>query len=118
MRRGLVLLVNSHHDPPVFSRGIRFPPVVASISLPETWRAYLMGTPANLIGGRVREARLACFPVVTQEQLAILVQLAGLSITQVQISKIENLARPVTDFELVFIAKALGVSASWLLGEE
>jgi transcriptional regulator with XRE-family HTH domain len=76
-----------------------------------------MVQPANLIGRRVREARLSRRPRLTQINLAALLQLEGLNIDQAQVSKIENLSRPVNDFEIAAFAKALHVSASWLLGE-
>jgi transcriptional regulator with XRE-family HTH domain len=37
---------------------------------------------------------------------------------QSTLSKIENGQRPVTDIELVALAKALKVSSAWLLGEK
>jgi len=76
-----------------------------------------MAQPANLIGGHVRQARLSRRPRITQEQLAAMLQLEGMNIDQTQVSKIENLTRPVSDFEIAALAKALSVSASWLLGE-
>jgi transcriptional regulator with XRE-family HTH domain len=42
----------------------------------------------------------------------------GLSIDQSAISKMEQGHRPVLDFEVVALAKALNVSAAWLLGED
>ena len=44
-------------------------------------------------------------------------QVQGLRLERVTISKIETGYREVTDVEAVAIAKALGVSISWLLGE-
>ncbi|MEP7288045.1 MAG: helix-turn-helix transcriptional regulator [Chloroflexota bacterium] len=76
-----------------------------------------MSAPANLIGERLRVARLAHHPKLTQVKLATLLQLEGIDLTQVQISKIEQRARPVSDFEVAAISKLLKVSASWLLGE-
>lgn len=76
-----------------------------------------MSQPANLIGRRVRDARLSRRPRITQARLAALLQLEGLSIDQAQISKIEGLSRPVSDFEIAALARVLNVSASWLIGE-
>jgi transcriptional regulator with XRE-family HTH domain len=39
-------------------------------------------------------------------------------IDQSTLSKIENGQRPVTDLEVAALAKALKVSAAWLLGEK
>lgn len=72
---------------------------------------------ANLIGQRVREARLFQVPKLTQVKLANLLQLQGVDIDQVQISKIENGTRPVNDIEVAALAKTLNVSSSWLLKE-
>ena len=72
---------------------------------------------SNLIGQRVRIARLSKKPKVTQVELASRLQLEGMEINQTQVSKIENGTRPVRDKEVAIIAKILSVSASWLLGE-
>jgi len=71
----------------------------------------------NLIGERVRKARLACTPPVTQEDLAG--RLAGREITidQTAISRIENQTRDLMDYEIVAVAKALKVSVAYLFGE-
>jgi transcriptional regulator with XRE-family HTH domain len=49
--------------------------------------------------------------------LAARLQLQGLKIDQSAVSKIEQGHRPVLDLEVVALAKALKVSAAWLLGE-
>jgi len=72
---------------------------------------------ANLIGQRVRQARRARNPRLTQTDLAAQLQIQGLEINQAQISKIEAKRRPVSDIELAALALALRVSASWLIGE-
>ena len=71
----------------------------------------------NLVGRRVREGRFTAKPVVTQVELAARLEVMGLKITQAAISKIETGSRPVTDVEVAALAKALGVSAGWLLSE-
>jgi transcriptional regulator with XRE-family HTH domain len=73
--------------------------------------------PLNLIGKRVKQARLFQKPRLTQTNLASKLQIEGLDIDQSQVSKIENGTRPVTDIEVAIIARILGVSSSWLLGE-
>lgn len=45
-------------------------------------------------------------------------QLAGLQMGQMAISRIETGKRLVPDFELPILAEALGVSTDWLLGQE
>jgi len=71
----------------------------------------------NIIGERVRLAREKTKPLITQGDLAARLQIAGLRLERVTISKIETGYREVTDVETVAIAKALGVTVSWLLGE-
>ena len=57
-------------------------------------------------------------PVITQRDLAARLEILGLNIDQIKISKIEQGIRPVYDYEVAKIAKALKVSAGWLLGVE
>ena len=71
----------------------------------------------NIIGRRVKQAREATKPRVTQLDLVARLQLAGLSINQSSLSKLESGERPVSDIELVALASALKVSAAWLLGQ-
>ena len=52
---------------------------------------------------------------LSQEQLAARIQLAGLSITQKAISRIETGDRVVADYELEYLADALGVTVNYLL---
>ncbi len=55
--------------------------------------------------------------MITQTDLAARLQIEGLRLERVTISKIETGYREVTDVEAIAIAKALGVTISWLLGE-
>ena len=71
----------------------------------------------NIIGERVRLARERAKPLITQTDLAARLQIEGLRLERVTISKIETGYREVTDVEAVAIAKALSVTVSWLLGE-
>ena len=71
----------------------------------------------NVIGERVRLARLAMRPPVSQDDLSGRLAARGIQITQTGISKLENRQRYVMDYEALAIAKALKVSASWLFGE-
>lgn len=54
---------------------------------------------------------------MTQAQLAAKLQLDQWDIDRAGVAKIEIGIRQVTDIELVKLAKALDVSAAWLLGE-
>ena len=71
----------------------------------------------NIIGERVQLARKRAKPPITQTDLAARLQVQGLRLERVTISKIETGYREVTDIEAVAIAKALGVNVGWLLGE-
>ncbi len=71
----------------------------------------------DIVGSQVRKARKTAKPPVTQKDMVARLQFLDLSIDQSGISKIEKGQRPVMDFEVVALAKALKVPASWLLGE-
>jgi transcriptional regulator with XRE-family HTH domain len=68
----------------------------------------------NLVGQRVKEARAAAH--LTQEKLSQKLAKLGVLIDRSGVAKIETGIRGVLDFELVALAKALGVNTSWLLG--
>ena len=70
----------------------------------------------NVVGGRVKEARSKRKPALTQDQLSGKLAVLGVSIDRAGISKIEIGQRSVLDFEVKALAKALGVTAEWLLG--
>jgi hypothetical protein len=71
----------------------------------------------NVIGERVRLARVAMRPPVSQEDLSGRLAARGVQITQTGISKLEKRQRYVLDYEALAIARALRVSMSWLYGE-
>jgi len=71
---------------------------------------------SNVVGSKVRQARLDARPLVTQNDLAARLQVLGLAyMDQAKISRIENGDRPVYDYELVALALALKVSVEWLV---
>lgn len=72
----------------------------------------------NLIGDRVKQARLKLKPKLTQMDLIARMAVRGVDLEKTAISKLEARTRPVTDIELVALADALGVSVLWLLGKE
>lgn len=72
----------------------------------------------NLCGDRVRLGRALQKPPITQDDLACRINLMGMEITPLIISRIEKNQRHVCDGELVMLAKALGVSMEWLCGLE
>lgn len=71
----------------------------------------------NIIGHRVRQARIALSPRVSQEDLSGKLARLGVQITQTSISKIENRTRYIMDYEAAALAKVLKVSVGWLLGK-
>jgi HTH-type transcriptional regulator, cell division transcriptional repressor len=71
----------------------------------------------NIIGPRVREARLRQSPEVSQDDLAGRLAVVGIVLDQTAISRIEKQARYVMDYEASAIAKCLKVSVGWLYGE-
>ena len=70
----------------------------------------------NIIGDRVRLGRAMQKPPIKQEDLAREINLLGMEMTPLIISRIEKNQRHVCDGELVMIAKALNVSLDWLCG--
>ena len=72
----------------------------------------------NIIGARIRLARLALSPKVSQEDLSGKLARKGIQITQTSLSKIENQSRYVMDYEAQAIASVLKVSVASLYGEK
>jgi hypothetical protein len=71
----------------------------------------------NVIGARVREARLKLMPQVSQEDLAGRLAARGVLLDRSAVSRIESQTRYVMDYEAKAIARALKVSVGWLFGE-
>jgi len=69
----------------------------------------------NIIGERVRLARLKMTPAVSQDDLSGRLARRGIQITQTGVSKLESGKRAVLDYEVVALAKILKVSVEWLL---
>jgi len=70
----------------------------------------------NIVGLRVKQARLACKPPLTQAALSKKLAKMGVNIDRAGIGKIEIGIRGVLDFEVIALAKALGTSTAMLLG--
>ena len=79
-------------------------------------RLYTLDGKCNISGPRIREARVKAG--MSQEELAVRMQLDGLQMGQMAVSRIETWKRLVPDFELPLLAAALGVTTDWLLGKE
>lgn len=71
----------------------------------------------NICGDRVRLGRALHKPPMTQEDLAREINLMGMDMTKIIVSRIEKNQRHVCDGELVMLARALGVSMDWLCGD-
>ncbi len=71
----------------------------------------------NIIGRRVRQARLKCNPAVSQDDLAGRLAARGILLDRTAVSRIESQSRYVMDYEAAAIARALKVSVAWLMGE-
>ena len=76
-------------------------------------RLYSLDGKCNISGERIREARIRAG--LSQEELTIRMQLSGLQMGQMAVSRIESGKRLVPDFELPLLATALGVTTDWLL---
>lgn len=72
----------------------------------------------NIVGHKIRIYRAMQKPQMRQAELLAKLQVNGLTIDQSTLSKIENQDRPVSDIELLIIAKTLKVDILWLLGEK
>ena len=72
----------------------------------------------NICGDRVRLGRAMQKPPMRQEDLAREINLMGMEISPLIISRIEKNQRHVCDGELLMLAKALHVTMEWLCGAE
>ena len=66
----------------------------------------------NAVGLQIREQRIAAG--MSQERLAVKLQLAGLTLDRSAVAKIESGLRSVFDYELAMISRCLGISADAL----
>ena len=70
----------------------------------------------NIVSRRVAQARKACTPPLTQDDLSGRLARIGIQLDRAAIAKIENNHRRVLDYEVKALAAVLGVEAGWLLG--
>ena len=70
----------------------------------------------NIFGDRVRLGRAMHKPPLTQDELAREINLLGMEITPLIISRIEQNKRHVCDAELLMLSRVLGKSMEWLCG--
>lgn len=72
----------------------------------------------NIVGKRVKKARLATKPKLSQDALSGKLAARGITVDRAGIAKLEAGSRYVSDFEVKALAAALHVSVGWLLGTE
>lgn len=77
-------------------------------------RIYKPGERCNISGTRIKEARKKAG--LSQGMLAARLQVRGLQVEQMAISRMETGLRVIADFELPILADALDVTVNWLLG--
>ncbi|MGC4073958.1 MAG: helix-turn-helix transcriptional regulator [Nibricoccus sp.] len=63
----------------------------------------------NITGAAIQRLRITADPKITQEDMVGRLARQGLQMNQSQVAKIESGTRPVSDFELLAIAKALKI---------
>jgi transcriptional regulator with XRE-family HTH domain len=68
----------------------------------------------NITGAAIQRIRMAADPKITQDDLVGRLARHGVQVNQSQVAKIESGERPVLDYELAAIAKALKVSVQLL----
>ena len=71
----------------------------------------------NICGERIKRARSLHYPALSQSDLAREMQLRGMDVTSIIISRIESGQRHVCDAELLMFSKVLGFPMEWLCGE-
>ena len=70
----------------------------------------------NIVGARIEMKRKELG--MKQKDFLARLQVEGMDINASALSKLEGQVRGVFDYELVIIARVLGVSLNWLLGIE
>ncbi len=79
-------------------------------------KLYQYHNRCNCSGLRIKQQRENLG--LSQEQLAARLRLYGIEMGQKTISRIETGLRVVPDYELLWFARALETTSSWLLGEQ
>ena len=72
----------------------------------------------NIVGSRIREARLRVKPELSQFDLAGRLAAQGLDMDRPTITRIENGNRYLRDYEILAMSRALKVSVAWLFSQE
>jgi hypothetical protein len=90
--------------------------ILVSFPYAAIWRMKKtrLSSDKNIIGDRLRQARRASSPRVSQEDLSESWLAQGSRFPQTSISKVGGRTRYVIDYEATAIAKALRASVAWL----
>lgn len=72
----------------------------------------------NIVGERIRLARLSERPPATQKDISARLAINGTILSDSAIGKIENGTSAVTDLQVRAFAKVLKVKIAWLMQEE
>ena len=73
-------------------------------------------TNRNSTGLTIQRIRMAAHPKITQQDMVGRLAVLGVRINQSQFAKIESGARPLLDYEVAAVAKALKVPVQALFG--
>lgn len=84
------------------------------VRIPHAMKKTRKAQQRNIIGRKVREARLRQSPAVSQDDLVGRLAGRGILLDRSAISRIEGQTRYVMDYEAAAIAGALKVSVAWL----
>jgi len=88
------------------------------LRIPQAVKKTTQVAERNIVGGRMREARLKARPRISQDDLAGRLAAKGIILDQTAISRIESQQRYLMDYELLAIARCLKVSVAWLFGQK
>lgn len=86
---------------------------ISHINVGEMMKKIIFGKNKNIIGKNLKSIRKE--KNLSQDDLAAKMQTFNLNMDQQMISKIENNSRIVTDYELAYFCKILGVDVNELL---
>jgi len=81
-------------------------------------KIYWYNGSKNLIGPKVKQARLSKKPSLSQKALAEKLQLMGFDFDRLTILRIENGQRFVADYEVYALSKALEKNLEYFFKEE
>ena len=69
----------------------------------------------NIVGIKIKLARLAEKPKATQKDISARLEIQGVILSDSAIGKIENGSSSITDLQIYAFAKVLNVTPEWLI---